>query len=85
MYIIIGQGNGAIRLAHEGKSSLSFSSGVLEIFIDGMWGSVCRWGDKTTFGKVESDVACYQLGWNGAIDLLFTFNLMYIVITLHAL
>ena len=51
---------GVLRLT--GSSPLMFpahSSGRLEIYKDGVWGSVC----SDSFAMEEADVACKQLGY----------------------
>ena len=40
------------------------SSGRLEIFLQGEWGTVCNDG----FGPTEADVACRQLGFTSVED-----------------
>lgn len=54
--------SGDLRLSQGFTTSSSFTSGRLEVFLFGQWGTVCddRW-DST-----NSDVACSQLGFPGA-------------------
>ena len=54
--------DGELRLV-SGNSS---SSGRLEIFKNGLWGTVCG----TQFDKADADVACRQLGYNHSIQIL---------------
>ena len=61
---------GPVHAQDEGDLRLqdgSDSEGRLEIFDDGQWGSVC----DDRFGYEEADVACRQLGFAVAIDLLY--------------
>ena len=50
--------DGALRLS----SFLSSSSGRLEIYYNGVWGTVC----DDSFGQIDADVACRQLGYGSA-------------------
>ncbi len=52
-------GEGSLRLVGSFTGS---SSGRLEIFLRGEWGTVCDDG----FGTTEGDVACRQLGYSSA-------------------
>ena len=54
--------SGDLRLVRNGLSSTSYSSGRLEVYYSGRWGTVCDDGWTTT----NSDVACRQLGFAGA-------------------
>ena len=36
--------------------------GILEIFVNGQWGTVC----DDSFGKIEADAACKQLGYGNS-------------------
>lgn len=42
------------------------SSGRLEIFKNGLWGTVC----SIHFNKADADVACKQLGYNHSVQIL---------------
>ena len=68
-----------IRLVINGNI-ISENKGTVEIFYNGMWGTVC--GDYWSF--TEAEVACHMLGFAGALRAysgLRVFN-MYIVHTL---
>jgi len=54
--------SGTLRLARRSLTSSSYSSGRLEIYLRGRWGTVCDDGWDST----NSDVACRQLGYAGA-------------------
>ena len=41
----------------------TLSSGRLEIFINGEWGTICN----DLFDQIDATVACKQLGFSGAI------------------
>ena len=54
--------SGDLRLSRGFTTSSSFTSGRLEVFVFGRWGTVC--GDF--WDSTNSDVACRQLGFPGA-------------------
>ena len=62
----IGQGNGAVRLYRSGSSSLDYTRGLVQVYYDRSWGSVCM--SDGTWSQIESDVVCHQLGWDGATN-----------------
>ena len=63
------QSRGELRLVHGSATSYSYTSGRLEIFLDGRWGTICNDAD---FGLPETSVACQQLGWSGALTFGFS-------------
>jgi len=54
--------NGDLRLVRGSVTRSSYSSGWLEIYINGQWGTVCN----DLWDSTNSDVACRQLGYSGA-------------------
>ena len=61
--------NGDLRLIRESISRPTYSSGRLEIYINGEWGTVCD--GSLTFGFDEAGVACRQLGYTRASAIFF--------------
>ena len=55
--------NGPIRLWRNGNSSLSFTSGRVQLLYNSQWGNIC---DDVSFGITEATVICHQLGYTGA-------------------
>ena len=53
---------GSLRLVRGSSSSTTYTSGRLEIYINGQWGTVC----DDSWDSTDSDVACRQLGYSGA-------------------
>ena len=55
--------NGQLRLVEGNYTSYSLSSGRLEVYLNGQWGTVCNHG----WGRPETQVACQQLGYTSSI------------------
>ena len=53
---------GAVRLVQGTFTTSSLTSGRVEIYINGEWGTVC----DDFWGQTESDVVCRQLGFQRA-------------------
>ena len=53
---------GDLRLVRGRIADSKFSSGRVEIFINGVWGTVC----DDFFDQLDANVACKQLGYAGA-------------------
>ena len=51
--------SGDLRLARGSHTNTSYTSGRLEIFLNGRWGTVC----DDLWDSANSDVACRQLGY----------------------
>ena len=54
--------DGQLRLVQGNYTSSTLTSGRLEIYRNGQWGTVC----DDSWGQTEADVACRQLGYTGA-------------------
>ena len=59
---IVQRNRGNLRLVRGWSSESFYTSGRLEIFLRGEWGTVCN----EFWNSVNSDVACRQLGFSGA-------------------
>lgn len=64
------QNYGDLRLVQGDVTSESFSAGRLEIFINSTWGSICA----DSFDIAAADVACRQLGYQGALETDTSFH-----------
>ena len=60
MFVCAAPTEGSLRLVS--SFSTRDSSGRLEIYLRGEWGTVCN----DLFGTTEANVACRQLGYNSA-------------------
>ena len=56
-------GNGAIRLYHDGVTKSSYYFGIVQIYINNGWGNICY---DNNYNQHEADVICHQLGYTGA-------------------
>ena len=63
---ITGQSTGDLRLVRNGLTSNSYTSGRLEVYYSGRWGTVCDDGWTST----NTRVACRQLGFPGAASII---------------
>ena len=63
--------NGAIRLVRSGITSSDYTSGVVQVWLNGQWGNICY---DDAFDYDEADVVCHQLGWSGASSYTFSLN-----------
>ena len=54
--------SGDLRLVQGSRTSASYSSGRLEIYLNEQWGSVCN----DSWDSANSDVVCHQLGYSAA-------------------
>ena len=61
MLILADAVNGTVRLFRNGI--ISSYSGIVQIYIDGLWGNIC---DDSDYDQYEADVICHQLGYTGA-------------------
>ena len=55
--------NGPIRLWRNGNTSLSYTSGRVQLVYNRQWGNICA---DVEFGLTEAFVICHQLGYTGA-------------------
>ena len=61
--IIVETGDRAVRLVQDGVSSQSYRMGVVQIYYQGEWGTIC---EDSFFGYDEANVICIQLAYTGA-------------------
>ena len=67
-----GQGNGPIRLWRSGTTSISYTSGRVQVYYNSRWGNICdQFGNS---GLNEATVICHQLGYAGASSWSKTSN-----------
>ena len=59
--IPVAQGNGAVRLNDNGNVDPSNTEGVVEVYYNGEWGSICG---SYSVDNIP-DVVCHQLGYTG--------------------
>ena len=66
------QSYGELRLAHRGNGSspAPAAAGLLEIFLNGEWGTICDSG----FDLIDAHVACRQMGYRAAISYTTAFH-----------
>ena len=58
--------NGPIRLWRSGTTSVSYTSGIVQLLYNSRWGNICD--ESGNFGVAEASVICHQLGYTGAHD-----------------
>ena len=63
LFILAPNGNGVLRLYHNGVTSSSYYYGIVQIWYNGQWGNIC---DDDDYDQYEADVICHQLGYTGA-------------------
>ena len=60
--IYIAQTSGQLRLIRNGYTSIVYTSGRLEVYYSGRWGTVC----DDSWSSTNTRVACRQLGFLGS-------------------
>ena len=64
MHLYVDLAYGTLRLVRGVITDTTFTSGRLEIYILGEWGSIC----DDYFDQVDADVACLELGFLTSIS-----------------
>ena len=59
----IAQTIGTLQLVINDRSTIYYTSGIVEVYYNDTWGTVCS---TSTFGQTEADVVCRQQGFTGA-------------------
>ena len=77
----VAQSNGELRLSVLDDTSYTFTSGRLQIYLDGQWGNIC----DTGFGLTEAVVACQQLTYNTALSFGSSQTDMYVSLYMDVL
>ena len=67
-----GIGRGALRFVENDQTSLSFSAGIVQVYVDCTWGGICSNND---FGQTEANVICHQFGYSEAASYSTVGNL----------
>ena len=70
LLLVSAQNYGDLRLVQGDDTDESFSAGRLEIFINSVWGSIC----SDSFDINAANVACRQLGYQGALETDTSFH-----------
>ena len=60
--LLIGPASGDLRLVRNGLTSTSYTSGRLEVYYSGRWGTVCN----DFWSSTNTRVACRQLGFSSS-------------------
>ncbi|XP_019856204.1 PREDICTED: neurotrypsin-like [Amphimedon queenslandica] len=60
-----GQANGVVRLNLNGSVDPSNTEGVIEVYYNNRWGSICYLDVFSMFYMYVPDVVCHQLGYTG--------------------
>lgn len=64
------QSYGELRFVRGEEESSSPASGLLEIFLEGEWGTIC----DTGFDIIDANVACRQMGYGAAVSFVTGFH-----------
>ncbi|XP_019862112.1 PREDICTED: neurotrypsin-like [Amphimedon queenslandica] len=63
--VVNGQANGVVRLNFNGIVDPSNTEGVIEVYYNNRWGSICYTSESSIFYAYVPDVVCHQLGYTG--------------------